>query len=536
MKTRKMKLRTGATVTLLALLSVSMPGRAQVPVDEEGMPVGDGTAALGDEGLPLRSPGELETLVGPVALYPDDLLAIVLPATTYPLQVVEAARFLEDLETNSALEPDEDWDDSIVALVNYPEVVALLNEDLDWTWQLGEAVVAQQADVIQAIAAFRDRAHAAGNLKSDEYQTVARNEEIIEITPVSEEVIYVPYYEPERVVVYQPRQVYYYYPRAYPVYYYPYPSYYAYGWNHFWGVTTAFAVGWQSHCLSVYHPSYYGHPYYGYSYGNSWWYRSPSVTVYNNDYYDQRQVHNRYSDGDRWRSRATARLHYDDQRITRNRYYPNPATAGAAHPQSRSVDVNGRVGRGNPPAVQAARTNGSAAGSRRAGDMREIRQALNDTGTSPGRVAVQAPRTPASGTPRPTRDSVGEMRDALAANREARTVPARRGAITAERSALTTPRPTVPAARQAIPAQRPDVTGSSGTRRSVTVAPARSPAATAPAVRQSRESQSRESAPSRPSAPAARQSAPSAAREAAPARAATQRSASPARERSSRTR
>jgi hypothetical protein len=522
---------TSATVTLLALLAVSMPGRAQVPVDDEGMPVGDGAAALGDEGLPLRSPGELETLVAPVALYPDDLLAIVLPATTYPLQVVEAARFLANLETNPELEPDADWDDSVVALVNYPEVVELLNEDLDWTWQLGEAVVAQQSDVIQAIAAFRDRAHAAGNLKSDEYQTVARNEEIIEITPVSEEVIYVPYYEPERVVVYQPRQVYYYYPRAYPVYYYPYPSYYSFGWNHFWGVTTAFTVGWQSHCLSVYHPSYYGHPYYGYSYGNNWWYRSPSVTVYNNYYYDQREVHNRYSDGDRWRSRGTARLHYDDQRITRNRYYPNPATAGTPDAESRSTDRNRRVGRANPPAVQAARTDGSAAGSRRAGDMREIRQALNDTGSSPGRVAVQAqaPRTPTSGTPRPTRDSVREMRDALAANREARTIPAQRGAITAQRSALTTPRPALPAARDAIPEPRPTITGSSGTRRSVTVAPARPPAATAPAVRQ------HSAPPSRPAAPAQRNAAASS-REAAPARSTAQRSASPARERSSRTR
>ncbi len=65
----------------------------------------------------------------------------MLPAATFPLQIVEAGRFLEELEDNPSLEPDQEWDDSIIALLNYPEVVELLNEDLDWTWRLGEAVV-----------------------------------------------------------------------------------------------------------------------------------------------------------------------------------------------------------------------------------------------------------------------------------------------------------------------------------------------------------------------------------------------------------
>ena len=121
---------------------------------------------------PLLSSAELQELVGPIALYPDDLLAVVLPASTYPLQLVQAQRFLDDLKSDSSLQPDESWDDSIVALINYPEAVELLNDDLDWTWRLGEAVVAQQADVIAAVESFRDRAYAAGNLKSDEHQTV----------------------------------------------------------------------------------------------------------------------------------------------------------------------------------------------------------------------------------------------------------------------------------------------------------------------------------------------------------------------------
>ncbi len=300
-----------------ALLAMPFVTAAQTPVDDDGnvvsayMAAPDATDVVretGGENIPLLPAAELEELVGPIALYPDDLLAIVLPASSYPLQVIEAQRFLEELEDDPSLEPDPEWDDSVVALLNYPEVVALLNEDLDWTWRLGEAVVAQQADVVLAIESFRDRAYAAGNLKSDGYQTVSRNDGAIEITPVSDDVIYVPYYEPERVVVYQPRPVYYYYPRAYPVYYYPYPSSYHFNRGYFWGVTTAFTIGWLSDSLHVYHHSYYGHPYYGRSYWDSWWYRRPSINVYNTTYVRNRHVTvNHYYSGDRWQPRHDRR-------------------------------------------------------------------------------------------------------------------------------------------------------------------------------------------------------------------------------------
>ena len=170
-------------------------------------------AAQEGSALDLASAEELQELVGPIALYPDDLVAIVLPASTYPLQVVQAARFLEDRKNDSNLQPNEDWDDSIVALLNYPEVVTLLNDDLDWTYDLGTAVLNQRADVLSAIQDFRDEAYAAGNLRSDERQTVANEDDTIEIKPADPKVIYIPYYEPERVVVYQPAPVYYYYPR-----------------------------------------------------------------------------------------------------------------------------------------------------------------------------------------------------------------------------------------------------------------------------------------------------------------------------------
>ena len=318
----------------LAALTVVLPGvsLAQVPVDENGDPIP--VAEAEGEQIPLLGPAELEELVGPIALYPDDLLAIVLPATTYPLQLVQADRFLEDLKNDSSLEPDEAWDDSIIALLNYPEAIELLTDELDQTWRLGEAVVAQQADVVAAIESFRDKAYAAGNLKSDTHQTVSQNDGVIEITPVEEDVIYVPYYEPERVVVYQPSPVYYYYPRAYPVYYYPYPYGHSFARGFFWGVTTAFTVGWFTDSLHVYHHSYYGHPYYGRYYGHHYWYRRPSIHVHNNYYYNSHHNYysgNRYTHGDYWRPHSGSTVGHYDQRVTRSRHYSGSRAKNGHH-------------------------------------------------------------------------------------------------------------------------------------------------------------------------------------------------------------
>lgn len=237
-------------------------------------------AAQEVETLELATKDELKELVGPIALYPDDLVGIVLPASTYPLQVVQAARFLERRENDSSLKPDEGWDDSIVALLNYPEVVQMLNDDLDWAYDLGTAVLNQRADVLNAIQDFREEAYAAGNLRTDDRQTVAREDGAIEIKPADPQVIYVPYYEPERVVVYQPVPVYHYYPHRYPVYYYPYPSHYVFDTGFFWGVRSWFSVGWHTHHVHVYDPFYHSHPYFGRSYYDPFYFhRSVIVNV-----------------------------------------------------------------------------------------------------------------------------------------------------------------------------------------------------------------------------------------------------------------
>jgi hypothetical protein len=347
MKTLRARLPI-SLLPFLAALAVA-PAGAQAPVDGSGMPLADfesfepeGTA--GNEDIPLLTHGELQALVGPIALYPDDLLAIVLPASTYPLQLVQAQRFLEDLEEDPSLKPDESWDDSVIALLNYPEVVELLNRDLDWTWRLGEAVVAQQTDVVGAVESFRERAYAAGNLESDAHQTVARNAGAIEITPVEDDVIYVPYYEPERVVVHQTRPVYHYYPRAYPVYYYPYPVGYAFNSGFFWGVTTAFTVGWLNDSVYVYHHSFHGHPYYGRHYWDGWWYRRPSIHVHNHYYSTGRHTvsRHRYSHGDHWRPRYETRRRLHDQRIARSNYYTGRSVQHRSYTATSTREIERR--------------------------------------------------------------------------------------------------------------------------------------------------------------------------------------------------
>jgi len=255
----------GSTSRAVAWVAVGAFALGAVAATRNALAQEPGAQPATDEAKVL-SKDELATLVGKIALYPDDLVAIVLPASTYPLQVVEAARFIQERKKDSTLKPSDKWDDSVVALLNYPEVVKLMNDDLDWTWRLGDAVINQRADVLDAIQGFRDRAYAAGNLKTDAHQVVQNDDGAIAIQPANPQVVYVPYYEPEQVVVYQPAPVYHYYPWGYPLYYYPYPYGYPFGFGFFWGVSSAFVIGWHSHYVHYYPCGYSGHPYYGHNY------------------------------------------------------------------------------------------------------------------------------------------------------------------------------------------------------------------------------------------------------------------------------
>ena len=267
-QTRLRRLATAAlgSAALVMVLPSAQTARAQLPAPSPA-----------EERVPLTAEA-LEELVGPIALYPDDLVSLMLPASTYPLQIVQAARYLAAHEGDSGLEPDADWDDSVVALLNYPEALERLNEDLDWTWSLGEAVLYQQAAVLDAIQAFRDRAYAAGNLQTDDRQVVTREAETIVIKPADPQVIYIPYYEPRSVLRRHPYSVYHYHPYPYPVYYYPYPFGHSFGSGLFWGVTSAYSIGWHSHYLSVHPHLHRAHPYFGHAYHYPW-YRRLGVRV-----------------------------------------------------------------------------------------------------------------------------------------------------------------------------------------------------------------------------------------------------------------
>jgi hypothetical protein len=214
----------------LAALVFTLNVAAQAPAAEGGV-------------APALSAEELDKLVGPIALYPDDLVAIILPASTFPIEIVQADRFLDKRKSDPKLAINESWDDSVKALVNYPDVVKKMSTDLDWTTDLGEAVVADQKGVMDAIQVFRRKTQSVGNLKSDDKQKVVVEKEIITIVPANPEVIYVPQYNPTTVVVSGGYSSWGYWPSPYPVYYYPYAPGAAFATGLIWGAAIGAAWG-----------------------------------------------------------------------------------------------------------------------------------------------------------------------------------------------------------------------------------------------------------------------------------------------------
>ncbi|HLS28487.1 MAG TPA: DUF3300 domain-containing protein, partial [Opitutales bacterium] len=147
------------------------------------------------------SEAELDQMLAPIALYPDALLAQILTASTYPLEIVAAERWLQEhknLEGDQAVEAAEskNWDPSVTALVAFPDILKRMNDDLEWTQRLGEAVLIQQEEVMASVQKLREKAYTAGNLRSHEEVEVRREKEIIYIESSNPRVVYVPYYNP----------------------------------------------------------------------------------------------------------------------------------------------------------------------------------------------------------------------------------------------------------------------------------------------------------------------------------------------------
>src|SRR5579871_4227103 len=153
----------------------------------------------------LLKPEQLEALVAPIALYPDALLANMLAAATYPLEVVEADRFIKDNKNlkGDALKTEVDkkgWDDTVKALTATPSVLDMMSDKLDWTKSLGDAMLAQQADLMDAIQRLRGKAQSNNKLSSNKQQKVTvkqqDNRQVIAIEQTDPNEMYVPYYEP----------------------------------------------------------------------------------------------------------------------------------------------------------------------------------------------------------------------------------------------------------------------------------------------------------------------------------------------------
>jgi uncharacterized membrane protein YgcG len=189
---------------------------------------------------------QLDAMLAPIALYPDELLTQILIASTYPLQVVAASRWLERSD-NKNLKGDalvnalegESWDPSVKSLLPFPQIIAMLNAKVEWMQQLGYAFANQQDAVLDSVQRLRRQAQKAGSLKTTEQQRVVVEQNMVIIEPASCEIVYVPVYQPANVYGEWP------YPETPPVYVPPPEAYYpaAYAPGYVWGTALTFAVG-----------------------------------------------------------------------------------------------------------------------------------------------------------------------------------------------------------------------------------------------------------------------------------------------------
>jgi len=252
------------TAVVCSLLLV--PGTAQLtrsePVSQE--------ASAPKEAAPKIPNDQLDSLVAPIALYPDPLLAQVLAASTYPLEIVQLQQWLtknknlkdKALADAAAKQP---WDSSIQAMAALPDLVKRLADDVQWTTDLGNAFLAQQSDVMDAVQRMRSKAKDTGNLKSNEQMKVEtkviESKSVVVIEQSNPEVVYVPSYNP--TVVYGPPV----YP--YPPVYYPPPGYYAAGMAISFGIGVAMGAAW------------------GGGWGNCGWGGNNNVTINNNNNFNR---------------------------------------------------------------------------------------------------------------------------------------------------------------------------------------------------------------------------------------------------------
>ena len=241
------------------------PGNALLMAEEvlAGPPQdASSTQPAGPAAAPL-APQQIDSLVAPIALYPDELVSQVLVASTYPLEIVQAYQWMQqhpglkgkDLTTAAQ---QQSWDPSIQALVAFPDVIKRMNKDVTWTTNLGNAFLEDQAGVMDEIQKLRSKAEAAGKLKSTEQQKVVsttdNGQPVVEIVPASPGVIYVPDYDP--AWIWGPA------PASYPYPYWYYPAMPPLGLWCWWGggiMMGSVFLGWNGWGGWGWHPGWHDH-------------------------------------------------------------------------------------------------------------------------------------------------------------------------------------------------------------------------------------------------------------------------------------
>src|SRR5215469_2347845 len=230
---------TFSSQLIVAICAVSL---TSTPVPDGPLLVSQGDA---QEEAPKIPNDQLDSLVAPIALYPDPLLAQVLAASTYPLELIQLQQWLtknKGLKDQALVDAvqKQPWDASVQAMAAIPDVVKRLTDDIQWTTDLGNAFLAQQSDLMDAVQRMRKKAEEKGNLKSNEQQKVetkvVESKEVIVIEQSSPQVVYVPSYNP--TVVYGPP------PYPYPPVAYPPPGYYAAGMAISFGIGVAMGAAW----------------------------------------------------------------------------------------------------------------------------------------------------------------------------------------------------------------------------------------------------------------------------------------------------
>ncbi|HZV98241.1 MAG TPA: DUF3300 domain-containing protein [Methylophilaceae bacterium] len=210
---------------------------------------------------------ELDQMLAPVALYPDSLLSQVLMASTYPLEVVQAARWSRanpELKGNQAVKAAEqkNWDPSVASLTAFPQILAMMDEKLDWTERLGIAFTNQQTQVMDTVQNLRQQAMAAGNLKTNDQIRVIEQGQIIVIEQAAPQIVHVPYYNP--TVAYGTWR----WDTHPPVYWAPWPGYYRspgldpFYWSSGVVVGSSFFFSnfdWPRHHIHSVHPHHFHH-------------------------------------------------------------------------------------------------------------------------------------------------------------------------------------------------------------------------------------------------------------------------------------